>query len=248
VHGLMTKPPDYQSGKKYPLILWIHGGPDMQDDHGLPFNLYPLQVERQMFAAQGYVVLAVNYRGGSGRGAAYTKSIAADWGNKEVQDVLAAVDYAISSGVADPNKLGVGGWSYGGMMTDFTIASDARFKVAMAGAGIGNELGMYGSDQYIRQYNNEIGPPWKNLDTWIKISYPFYHADRIKTPTLFMVGRADFNVPLVGTEQMYQALRTLGIPTQLVIYPDQFHIFTRPSYVHDRMERYLAWWDKYLKQ
>jgi dipeptidyl aminopeptidase/acylaminoacyl peptidase len=248
VHGLMTKPPDYQSGKKYPTLLWIHGGPDMQDDHGLPFNLYPLQVERQMFAAQGYVALAVNYRGGSGRGAAYTKSIAADWGQKEVLDVLAAVDYAVSSGVADPNKLGVGGWSYGGMMTDFTIASDTRFKVAMAGAGIGNELGMYGSDQYIRQYNNEIGPPWKNLDTWIKISYPFYHADRIKTPTLFMVGRADFNVPLVGTEQMYQSLRTLGIPTQLVIYPDQFHIFTRPSYIHDRMERYLAWWDKYLKQ
>jgi len=247
VHGLMTKPPDYQSGKKYPLLLWIHGGPDMQDDHGLPFNLYPLQVERQMFAAQGYVVLAVNYRGGSGRGAAYTKSIAADWGQKEVLDVTAAVDYAISSGVADPNKLGVGGWSYGGMMTDFTIASDPRYKVAMAGAGIGNELGMYGSDQYIRQYNNEIGPPWKNLDTWIKISYPFYHADRIKTPTLFMVGRADFNVPLVGTEQMYQSLRTLGIPTQLVIYPDQFHIFTRPSYIHDRMQRYLAWWDKYLK-
>ena len=247
VHGLMTKPPDYQSGKKYPLLLWIHGGPDMQDDHGLPFNLYPLQVERQMFAAQGYVVLAVNYRGGSGRGAAYTKAIAADWGQKEVLDVTAAVDYAVSSGVADPNKLGVGGWSYGGMMTDFTIASDPRYKVAMAGAGIGNELGMYGSDQYIRQYNNEIGPPWKNLDTWIKISYPFYHADRIKTPTLFMVGRADFNVPLVGTEQMYQSLRTLGVPTQLVIYPDQFHIFTRPSYIHDRMERYLAWWDKYLK-
>jgi dipeptidyl aminopeptidase/acylaminoacyl peptidase len=248
VHGLMTKPPDYQPGKKYPLILWIHGGPDMQDDHALLFDLYPLAVERQMFAAQGYVVLAVNYRGGSGRGAAYTKAIAADWGQKEVMDVLAAVDYAISSGVADPNKLGVGGWSYGGMMTDFTIASDSRFKAAMAGAGIGNELGMYGSDQYIRQYNNEIGPPWKNLDTWIKISYPFYHADRIKTPTLFMVGRADFNVPLVGTEQMYQALRTLGIPTQLVIYPDQFHIFTRPSYIHDRMERYLGWWDKYLKQ
>jgi dipeptidyl aminopeptidase/acylaminoacyl peptidase len=247
VHGLMTKPPDYQAGKKYPLLLWIHGGPDMQDDHGLPFNLYPLQVERQMFAAQGYIVLAVNYRGGSGRGAAYTKAIFADWGQKEVLDVLASVEHAISSGVADPNKLGVGGWSYGGMMTDFTIASDSRFKAAIAGAGIGNELGMYGADQYIRQYNNEIGPPWKTLDTWIKISYPFYHADRIKTPTLFMGGRADFNVPIIGTEQMYQSLRTLGIPTQLVIYPDQFHIFTRPSYIHDRMERYLAWWDKYLK-
>ncbi len=247
VHGLMTKPPGYDSTKKYPTLLWIHGGPDMQDDHALPFDTYPLQVERQMFAARGYVVLAVNYRGSNGRGAAYTKAIAADWGNKEVADLLAAVDYAVASGIADPARLGVGGWSYGGMLTDFVIASDARFKVAMAGAGIGNELGMYGGDQYIRQYNNEIGPPWKNLDLWIKLSYPFYKADRIKTPTLFMGGRADFNVPIIGGEQMYQALRTLGVPTQLVIYPDQFHLFTRPSYIHDRMERYFAWFDKYLK-
>ena len=247
VHGLMTKPPGYDSTKKYPTLLWIHGGPTMQDDHSLPFDTYPLQVERQMFAARGYVVLAVNYRGSNGRGAAYTKAIAADWGDKEVADLLAAVDYAVARGIADPDRLGVGGWSYGGMLTDFVIASDARFKVAMAGAGIGNELGMYGGDQYIRQYNNELGPPWKNLDLWIKVSYPFYKADRIKTPTLFMGGRADFNVPIIGGEQMYQALRTLGVPTQLVVYPDQFHLFTRPSYIHDRMERYFAWYDKYLK-
>ena len=248
VHAIMTKPPDYDPSKKYPTLLWIHGGPDMQDDHSLPFDLYPLQVERQMFAARGYVVLAVNYRGGSGRGAAYGRAIFADWGHKEVLDLLAAVDYVIAKGIADPNRLGVGGWSYGGMLTDYTIASDTRFKAAISGAGIGNELSMYGSDQYIRQYNNELGPPWKTTDLWLKVSYPFFHADRIKTPTLFMGGRADFNVPIGGGEQMYQALRTLGVPTQLVIYPEQFHIFTRPSYVHDRMERFLAWWDKYLKQ
>jgi dipeptidyl aminopeptidase/acylaminoacyl peptidase len=247
IHGLMTRPPAYDSTKKYPTLLWIHGGPDMQDDHSLPFNIYPLQVERQLFAAHGYVVLAINYRGSSGRGAEFTRSIWADWGNKEVADLLGGIDYAVSSGIADPQRLGVGGWSYGGMLTDYTIASDSRFKAAISGAGIGNELAMYGSDQYILQYNNEIGPPWKNLDAWIKISYPFFHADRIHTPTLFLGGQSDFNVPIGGGEQMYQALRTLGIPTQLVIYPGQFHLFTRPSYIHDRMQRYFAWFDTYLQ-
>jgi dipeptidyl aminopeptidase/acylaminoacyl peptidase len=247
VHGLMTKPPSYEPGKKYPTLLWIHGGPNMQDDHSLPFNTYPLQVERQIFAAHGYVVLAVNYRGSAGRGAEYTRSIFADWGNKEVADLLGAVDWAVASGIADPERLGVGGWSYGGMLTDYTIASDTRFKVAVSGAGIGNELSMYGSDQYIVQYDNEIGAPWKGLDTWIKISYPFFHADRIKTPALFLGGRSDFNVPIGGGEQMYQALRSLGVPTELVIYPGQFHLLTRPSYIQDRMERYLDWFGRYLK-
>ena len=247
VHGMMVKPPAYDASKKYPTLLWIHGGPNGQDDHSLAFNTYPLQVERQLFAARGYVVLAINYRGSSGRGAEFTRSIFADWGNKEVADLLAAVDYAVVKGIADPDRLGVGGWSYGGMLTDYLIASDTRFKVAISGAGIGNELSMFGSDQYILQYSNEIGPPWRALDTWVKISYPFLHADRIHTPTLFMGGQADFNVPIGGGEQMYQALRTLGVPTQLVIYPGQFHLFTRPSYIHDRLQRYVSWFDSYLK-
>ncbi len=247
VHGMMIKPPSYDASKKYPTILWIHGGPYGQDDHALSFNLYPLQLERQVFATRGYVVLAINYRGSSGRGAEFTQSIFADWGNKEVADLLAAMDYAVSSGVADPERLGVGGWSYGGILTDYLIASDGRFKVAMSGAGIGNEISMYGEDQYIVQYNNELGPPWKNLDNWVKVSYPFFHADRIHTPTLFMGGQADFNVPIIGSEQMYQALRTLGVPTQLIVYPGQFHIFTRPSYIEDRLQRYIAWYESYLK-
>jgi dipeptidyl aminopeptidase/acylaminoacyl peptidase len=246
IHGMLVKPPNYDAARKYPTLLWIHGGPNGQDDHSLPFDTYPLQLERQLFAAHGYAVLAINYRGSSGRGAEFARTIFADWGNKEVADLLAGVDYAVASGLADPERLGVGGWSYGGMLTDYVIASDSRFKAAMSGAGIGNELAMYGGDQYILQYNNEIGPPWKNLDTWIKISYPFFHADRIQTPTLFMGGQSDFNVPIIGGEQMYQSLRTLGVPTELVVYPGQFHLFTRPSYIHDRMGRYLAWWDKYL--
>jgi dipeptidyl aminopeptidase/acylaminoacyl peptidase len=100
---------------------------------------------------------------------------------------------------------------------------------------------------YITQYENELGPPWKNQELWVKLSYPFFHADRIRTPTLFMGGEKDSNVPLLGGEQMYQALRSLGVDTQLVIYPNQFHGITIPSYKKDRLERYLAWYDKYLK-
>ena len=246
VHGLMIKPPSYTAAKKYPTLLWIHGGPNGQDDHSLPFNTYPLQLERQLFAAHGYVVLAINYRGSNGRGVEFARSIFADWGNKEVADLLAGVDFAVASGVADPQRLGIGGWSYGGMLTDYTIATDSRFKAAVSGAGLANALAIFGSDQYILQYNNELGPPWKSTDPWMKVSYPFFHADRIHTPTLFLGGQSDFNVPIIGSEQMYQALRTLGVPTQLVIYPEQFHLFTRPSYIHDRMQRYFAWFDTYL--
>lgn len=246
IHGMLIKPPNYDSAKKYPTLLWIHGGPNGQDDHALPFNTYPLELERQLFAAHGYVVLAINYRGSSGRGAEFTRSIFADWGNKEVADLLAAVDFAVASGVADPERLGIGGWSYGGMLTDYTIATDTRFKAAISGAGLANALALYGTDQYIFQYTNELGPPWKSIDPWIKVSYPFLHADRIKTPTLFMGGQNDFNVPIIGSEQMYQALRALGVPTELVIYPTQFHLFTRPSYIHDRLQRYVAWFDTYL--
>jgi len=246
IHGLMVKPPAFKASGKYPLIVWIHGGPNGQDEHGLPFSLYPLQVERQILAANGYVVLAINYRGSNGRGAEFTRSIFGDWGNKEVADIEAGVDWTIAKGIADPDRLGIGGWSYGGILTDYVIASDARFKVAISGAGSANQLSMYGSDQYVMQYDNELGPPWRSQDTWIKVSYPFFHADRIRTPTLFMGGQSDFNVPIVGSEQMYQALKSLGVATQLVIYPGQFHLFTRPSYIHDRLERYLAWFGKYL--
>jgi dipeptidyl aminopeptidase/acylaminoacyl peptidase len=106
---------------------------------------------------------------------------------------------------------------------------------------------MYGVDQYIQQYEMELGPPWKSKDLWLKVSYPFFNADRIRTPTLFLSGEKDFNVPTAGAEQMYQALRSLGIPTELVIYPGQFHGLTVPSYQRDRLTRYLAWFDTYLK-
>ena len=241
VHGLIVKPPDYQQGRKYPALLRIHGGPNGQDAHAFSF-------ERQIFAANGYVVVAVNYRGSSGRGTGFQTVIAADWGNKEVVDLQAAMDYVVSIGLADPDRLGVGGWSYGGILTDAIIAKDHRFKAATSGAGTAFPLSMYGHDQYVMQYNEEIGAPWKaGLEPWMKISYGFLHADQITTPTLFLGGDRDMNVPVLGGEQMYQALRSLGVPAQLVVYPGQFHGITRPSFQKDRIERYLAWYAKYLK-
>ena len=240
-HGLLYKPVDYVAGTKVPFLLRIHGGPNGQDQHSF-------KLEEQIFAAAGYAVLNVNYRGSSGRGQQYTMSIAADWGNKEVMDLHAGVDYVVKLGLADPERLGVGGWSYGGILTNYLIATDTRFKVATSGAGVGFPLAFYGHDQYIRQYDNEIGPPWqKGLEPWIKISYPFLHADRIKTPTMFLGGDKDFNVPLLGCEQMYQALRNVGTETQLIIYPGENHGIAKPSFQRDRMQRYLDWYAKFLK-
>ncbi|WP_151088121.1 S9 family peptidase [Hymenobacter baengnokdamensis] len=239
VSGFLIKPVGYQAGRKYPTILRIHGGPVAQFGYGFSF-------EWQYFAANGYAVVVANPRGSSGRGLEYSKAIYADWGNKDTDDVLAVVDYAVAQGLADPDRLGVGGWSYGGIMTDQVIARDQRFKAAVSGASIANVLAGYGTDQYIRDYETELGTPWKNPDVYMRVSYPFYHADRIKTPTLFVCGEKDFNVPLLNTEQMYQALKSLNVPTQLVIYPGQFHGVTTPSYVKDRYVRYLSWYNKYL--
>jgi dipeptidyl aminopeptidase/acylaminoacyl peptidase len=243
VHGLLTKPVDYVAGAKVPLLLRIHGGPNGQDQHSF-------STERQWFAANGYAVLAVNYRGSAGRGQSFSRSIFADWGHYEVEDLLAGVDHVIQMGVADPDRLGVGGWSYGGILTDYLIATDTRFKAATSGAGTAFTVAFYGTDQYIIQYDHEIGPPWnpKAWDTYVKLSYPFLKADRIKTPTLFLGGERDFNVPVQGSQQMYQALRSLGVDTQLIIYPNENHGIQRPSYVRDRYERYLAWYDKYVKK
>ena len=247
IHGMIVKPPGFVAGQRYPTILWIHGGPQGQDEHGLAFDAYSPELKRQWFAAHGYVSIAVNYRGGSGRGASFQRAIAGDWGHLEVMDLLAAVDHVIALGIADPARLGIGGWSYGGILTDYTIASDQRFKAAVSGAGSGNQLSMFGSDQYAMQYMAELGAPWSDPAPWIKVSYPFFHADRIRTPTLFVGGEKDFNVPIAGGEQMYQALRVQGVPAQLVVYPGQHHVFERPSYIRDLMERSLGWYDQYLK-
>jgi dipeptidyl aminopeptidase/acylaminoacyl peptidase len=241
IEGLLLKPIDYQPGKRYPTILRIHGGPAYQFSH-------EFMVDWQYYVAQGYVVVASNPRGSTGRGFDFSRAIYADWGNKDVQDVLAAVDYAVSIGIADPQRLGVGGRSYGSILTNYVIASDPRFKAAVSGSGTSNMFAMYGDDEYIREYELELGTPWKNYDAYARVSYPFLHADRIHTPTQFYCAQIDFNVPCIGAEQMYQALRSLNVPTQLVLYPGEHHGMVVPSYLRDRLERSGVWYGQFLKK
>lgn len=238
VHGILYLPE--ADAKNLPLVLFIHGGPVAQDDYGFDMS-------RRILAGAGYAVAAVNYRGSDGRGQAYTKSIFGDWGNKEVKDILAVAEHLIRTGVADPQRMAIAGWSYGGILTNYTIATDPRFKAAVSGAGSSLQLSMYGSDQYIRQYETELGSPWKNPKKWLDLSYPFFKVNTIKTPTMFMASEDDFNVPVIGSEQMYQAFKSTGIPTELIIYPNQHHGLRVPSYIVHRYRKHLEWFEKYLK-
>ncbi len=228
------------NARKLPLVLFIHGGPVGQDD-------YSYDLTREIYAAAGYAVAGVNYRGSSGRGADYTKTIYGDWGNKEVKDIIGAADYLIKQGIADSNRMAIAGWSYGGILTNYTIATDKRFKAAVSGAGSSLMLSFYGTDMYISQYEPELGKPWENPQKWLDISYPFFKVNEIKTPTLFMASQNDFNVPVVGAEQMYQAFKSVGIPTELIIFPNQHHGLTIPSYIVYRYNSHINWFKKYLK-
>ncbi|MGH8175402.1 MAG: prolyl oligopeptidase family serine peptidase, partial [Steroidobacter sp.] len=168
IHGFVVKPRGYVEGRRYPTILWIHGGPVSQFANSFMLNW-------QIFASQGYVVVGANPRGSSGRGEAFATAIYANWGAKDTEDVLAAVDHVVTQGMADPERLGVGGWSYGGILTNNVIAKDTRFRAATSGASIANTLAGYGTDMYVREYEQELGTPWKNLDVWLRNSYPFLH-------------------------------------------------------------------------
>ena len=240
IEGLLVKPLGFEPGKRYPTVLRLHGGPVYQFSR-------EFMADWQIYAANGFAVVAVNPRGSSGRGFDFARAIYADWGNKDVQDALAAVEHVVKLGIADPQRLGVGGWSYGGILTNAVIASDTRFKAAVSGAGASNSYAMYGHDQYIREYMLELGTPWANRDAYDRVSFPFLHADRIRTPTLFQCAEKDFNVPCLGAEQMYQALRALDVPTRLVIYPGEHHGLSVPSYLRDRMQRNLDWYSRFLK-
>jgi len=239
VSGYMYKPLGYTTGKKYPAILRPHGGPVWA--YYAEFDHLP-----QLLAANGYVVLFPNPRGSTGYGGDYCKAIFADWGNKDFQDDMAMVDYAIAQGIADPDKLGVGGWSYGGISTDFIIGQTKRFKAAISGAGAAEFTSMFGHDQYQKDYFTELGYPWQKQALWTKLA-PFYKVQDITTPAMFMGGNIDWNVPILGGEQMYQALKFLGRDTELVVYPGEYHEFTVPSHIEDRLKRYLAWYGHYVK-
>ena len=239
IEGFMVTPADYSGNKRIPTILWIHGGPVAQYDHS--FDFIP-----QLYAANGYAVLLINPRGSSGYGQAFSEILFADWGNKDFEDVMAGVDHAIEKGVADPNKLGVGGWSYGGILTNYVITKTGRFEGAISGASETLYRSNYGHDHYQLTWEKELGLPWETPEKWERIS-PFNDVDKVTTPTLWIGGAADWNVPILGSEQMYQAMKRLGLETQLVVYPGEHHGIRKPTFQKDRFERFLGWFDTYVK-
>ena len=240
IEGFVIKPIGFKSNQKYPTILWIHGGPTAQYD----FSYDP---ESQLFAANGYVTLLLNPRGSTGYGEDFSKAIFADWGNLDYQDVIAGVDFAIEQGYVDEDKLAVGGWSYGGILTNYVITSTNRFKAAISGASEALYRANYGHDHYQLTWEQELGLPWENAEAWERIS-PFNDVAKIITPTLWMGGSDDWNVPILNSEQMYMAMKRLGRQTQLVVYPGEHHGISKPSFVKDRLERYLNWLNKYVKK
>ena len=239
IEGFIFTPPDYQQGRRYPTILRIHGGPVSQYD-------FSFNSEAQLLAANGYVVVISNPRGSSGYGQDFSAALFANWGVPDFEDVNAAVDYAIAQGYSDPDRLGVGGWSYGGILTNYVITKSDRFEAAITGASEVNYIANYGHDHYQYWWEAELGLPWENKEAWEKIS-PWENVDKVVTPTLVMGGKEDWNVPIQNSEQLYQALKRRGVDTQLVVYPDESHGISRPSFRKDRWERYLDWYDNYVR-
>jgi len=239
VEGWVFFPPDFQEGTRYPTVLRIHGGP--HGAYGVAWNF-----EAQLLAANGYLVLITNPRGSSGYGNDFSMALWQKWGIPDFQDVMAGVDHVVQRGWADPDRLGVGGWSYGGILTNYVITKSTRFKGAVSGASMGLLVANFGVDHYQLGNEREWGTPWENREMWEDLS-PWNDIDQVTTPTLFMGGESDWNVPILNSEQMYQALKRRGIDTRLVVYPGQPHGLRVPSYNVHRYKEYLAWYDRHVK-
>lgn len=241
IEGFVFKPLEFQEGVRYPTILWIHGGPVSQYTYGWNY-------EAQLFAANGYLVVTTNPRGSSGYGKAFQMGIWRSWGEKDTQDVIAGVDHVIELGWADPNRLGVGGWSYGGILTNYVITQTQRFKAAIAGASGAHWISSYGHDHYQRWYRLEFGNPWEPeaREIFEKLS-SYNDVHKITTPTMWVGGKEDWNVPIIHAEMMYQAVKSMGREALLVVYPNTHHGISLPYYRKDLHQRYLDWYDRHLQ-
>jgi dipeptidyl aminopeptidase/acylaminoacyl peptidase len=241
IEAFVIKPPGFSSRRRYPGILLIHGGPQAQYDASF-------ELEGQLFAANGYVVVLPNPRGSTGYGQDFCLAIWQAWGERDYEDVMAAVDAVVERGFADPARLGVAGWSYGGMLTNHVITRTDRFKAAATGASAALYVVNFGHDHYQRWWVDELGLPWEveSRQLYDKLS-PFNRVERIVTPTLILGGERDWNVPIVNSEQLFLALKLRGVPTELVVYPGEFHGIDTPSHAKDLYQRYLAWFGRHLK-
>lgn len=247
IEGLLTYPVGYEPGRKYPLLLVIHGGPA-----GVFRNTYvaaPGPYPTAVFAAEGYAVLRPNPRGSSGYGVKFRRANWKDWGGGDYKDLMAGVDRSIEMGVADPEKLGVMGWSYGGFMTSWIVTQTSRFKAASVGAGVTNLVSFTGTadiPSFLPDYFG--GEPWEKEGWEVYRSHSAMgHVQNVKTPTLIQHGEADLRVPISQGYELYNALKRRGVPTKMVVYPRQPHGVREPRLIRDLAERNLAWFDKYVK-
>jgi dipeptidyl aminopeptidase/acylaminoacyl peptidase len=223
---------------KLPLIALIHGGPtgrwsDAIDTWG------------QLLAARGYAVFYPNIRGSVGYGQKFVETNKADWGGGDYKDVMAGVHDLVTRGIADPNRLGIGGWSYGGYMAEWAITQTNEFKVAVSGAGMANLISEFGMEDHPAGDEWFFGTPWESPDKFLNSS-PFVHFKDAKTPTLILQGDADTIDPLGQSQELYRGLKRYGVETELVVYPREPHGFHEEKHLVDRLNRILAWYDKYL--
>lgn len=238
IDAFITTPPAYDAGRAYPAILHVHGGPVDQFTWGFDFTA-------QYFAAKGYLVIQPNPRGSTGRGQAFINAIYRSWGITDYDDVIASVDFAVARGIADPDRLVVTGYSYGGYMTNVVITRTNRFAAAASGAGHSLIEANFGHDMYQQWYSWELGSPWDNRERYDVLS-PLLRVANVETPTLFLGGRVDWNVPILNAELFYQALKVRGIGTELVVYPEVHHGGWPEEFEKDYLRRVVAWFDKHL--
>ncbi len=244
VEGLLAYPMGVAAGTKAPLVLLIHGGPSgvwAQTYAGNP-GRYPIA----LFASRGYAVLMPNPRGSSAYGLRFRQKVVQDWGGRDFEDLMAGVDHAIAIGVADPERLAVMGWSYGGYMTAWTVTQTKRFKAAAMGAAITDHVSMYGTQDIPSVYEDYFGgPPWQYRDVYARSS-PIQFVERVVTPMLILHGEDDHRVPVTQGYEFRRALERRGVPVRMVTYPRQGHTVTEPKLQKHVMEEHAAWAEKYL--
>ena len=241
VEGLLTKPVGYEAGTRVPFLLNPHGGPT-----GASLNNFSSTV--QVLAANGFAVLQPNFRGSTGKGLAFTQANKNTWGIGDYEDCMTGVDAVIASGVADPDRLGAFGWSYGGYMTFWILTQTDRFKAVSPGAAISNIYSMYSQNdiqKYLRWFYSDKAP-WEATELYWDRS-PMKYIRNVKTPTMIMHGQVDTRVPIAQAQEFYIALKELKVPVEFVVYPRENHGFTEPRHQMDRVRRYVWFFSKYLK-
>ncbi len=242
VEGLLYYPTNYEAGRRYPLLVFTHGGPASSDTFGF-------SPEAQVYAGKGYAVLRPNYRGSTGYGDAFLRDMIKGYFKQAHLDVLAGADAVIAMGLADPDKLIKKGWSAGGHMTNKLITFTTRFKAASSGAGAANWISMYAQSDH-RAFRTPWfgGTPWQAnapIDLYWEHS-PLRHAANVKTPTLFLVGQEDPRVPMPQSVEMYRALKYNGVPTRLWVAPREGHGWSELRHVLFRVQVELEWFQKWV--